>query len=59
MADREHEVVLFGATGFTGQLTALLLTALHLGQARGKLGDAASKSLMQELTRGAAQAAMR
>src|SRR5580692_4002187 len=36
---------------FTGQLTALLLTALHLGQVRGKLPPAQSQSLMQEITR--------
>ena len=36
---------------FTGQLTALLLTALYLGQVRGKLPAAASQSMMEELTR--------
>jgi glutamine---fructose-6-phosphate transaminase (isomerizing) len=36
---------------FTGQLTALLLTALYLGQVRGRLANAASQHLMQELTR--------
>ncbi len=34
---------------FTGQLTALLLTALFLGQVRGKLTQDASQKLMQEL----------
>ena len=45
------EIGVASTKAFTGQLTALLLTAIHLGQVRGKLGDAASKSLMQELTR--------
>jgi glutamine---fructose-6-phosphate transaminase (isomerizing) len=45
------EIGVASTKAFTGQLTALLLTALHLGQVRGKLGDATSKSLMQELTR--------
>ena len=27
MADREHDIVLFGATGFTGELTAEYLAA--------------------------------
>jgi glucosamine--fructose-6-phosphate aminotransferase (isomerizing) len=45
------EIGVASTKAFTGQLTALLLTALHLGQVRGKLTNAASKSLMQEVTR--------
>jgi glutamine---fructose-6-phosphate transaminase (isomerizing) len=45
------EIGVASTKAFTGQLTALLLTALHLGQVRGKLGSAASQLLMQELTR--------
>jgi glucosamine--fructose-6-phosphate aminotransferase (isomerizing) len=45
------EIGVASTKAFTGQLTALLLTALHLGQVRGKLGAAQSKTLMQELTR--------
>jgi len=45
------EIGVASTKAFTGQLTALLLTALHLGQARGKLTPAASQHLMQELTR--------
>jgi glucosamine--fructose-6-phosphate aminotransferase (isomerizing) len=45
------EIGVASTKAFTGQLTALMLTALHLGQVRGNLGDAASKCLMQELTR--------
>jgi len=45
------EIGVASTKAFTGQLTALLLTALHLGQVRGKLASAASKSLMQEITR--------
>jgi glucosamine--fructose-6-phosphate aminotransferase (isomerizing) len=45
------EIGVASTKAFTGQLTALLLTALHLGQVRGKLGAAQSKALMQELTR--------
>jgi glutamine---fructose-6-phosphate transaminase (isomerizing) len=45
------EIGVASTKAFTGQLTALLLTALHLGQVRGKLPDAASRCLMQELTR--------
>ncbi|HXU19355.1 MAG TPA: glutamine--fructose-6-phosphate transaminase (isomerizing) [Verrucomicrobiae bacterium] len=45
------EIGVASTKAFTGQLTALLLTALHLGQVRGKLASAASKSLMQEVTR--------
>jgi glutamine---fructose-6-phosphate transaminase (isomerizing) len=45
------EIGVASTKAFTGQLTALLLTALHLGQVRGKLGPAASQKFMQELTR--------
>ena len=45
------EIGVASTKAFTGQLTALLLTAFHLGQVRGKLTNAASKSLMQEVTR--------
>ena len=44
------EIGVASTKAFTGQLTALLLTALYLGQVRGKLGAAQSKLLMQELT---------
>ena len=45
------EIGVASTKAFTGQLTALLLTALHLGQANGKLTPAASQHLMQDLTR--------
>jgi glucosamine--fructose-6-phosphate aminotransferase (isomerizing) len=45
------EIGVASTKAFTGQLTALLLTAFHLGQVRGKLTNAASKNLMQEVTR--------
>jgi glutamine---fructose-6-phosphate transaminase (isomerizing) len=45
------EIGVASTKAFTGQLTALLLTALYLGQARGRLGAPQSKLLMQELTR--------
>jgi glutamine---fructose-6-phosphate transaminase (isomerizing) len=45
------EIGVASTKAFTGQLTALLLTAVHLGQVRGKLGPAASEKFMQELTR--------
>jgi glucosamine--fructose-6-phosphate aminotransferase (isomerizing) len=45
------EIGVASTKAFTGQLTALLLTALHLGQVRGTLAPAASEKLMQELTR--------
>jgi glutamine---fructose-6-phosphate transaminase (isomerizing) len=45
------EIGVASTKAFTGQLTALLLTALYLGQVRGKLSPADSKRLMQELTR--------
>jgi glutamine---fructose-6-phosphate transaminase (isomerizing) len=45
------EIGVASTKAFTGQLTALLLTALYLGQVRGKLTNAASKNLMQEVTR--------
>src|SRR5271155_3214589 len=45
------EIGVASTKAFTGQITALLLTALYLGQVRGKLPPAASQHLMQELTR--------
>jgi glucosamine--fructose-6-phosphate aminotransferase (isomerizing) len=45
------EIGVASTKAFTGQLTALLLTALHLAQVRGQLAPAASRSLMQDLTR--------
>ena len=45
------EIGVASTKAFTGQLTALLLTALYLGQIRGELSPAASQKLMQELTR--------
>jgi glutamine---fructose-6-phosphate transaminase (isomerizing) len=45
------EIGVASTKAFTGQLTALLLTALYLAQTRGKLNSAQSKQLMQELTR--------
>ncbi len=45
------EIGVASTKAFTGQLTALLLTALYLGQVRGKLGSGQSKLLMQELTK--------
>jgi glutamine---fructose-6-phosphate transaminase (isomerizing) len=45
------EIGVASTKAFTGQLTALLLTAIHLGQARGALTPAGSQDLMRELTR--------
>jgi glucosamine--fructose-6-phosphate aminotransferase (isomerizing) len=45
------EIGVASTKAFTGQLTALLLTALYLGQVRGTLTPVASRNLMQELTR--------
>jgi glucosamine--fructose-6-phosphate aminotransferase (isomerizing) len=45
------EIGVASTKAFTGQLSALLLTALHLGQVRGKLTNIASQNLMQEITR--------
>jgi glutamine---fructose-6-phosphate transaminase (isomerizing) len=45
------EIGVASTKAFTGQLTALVLTALHLGQVRGKLSPVASQKFMQELTR--------
>jgi glutamine---fructose-6-phosphate transaminase (isomerizing) len=45
------EIGVASTKAFTGQLTALLLTALYLAQVRGKLETATSQNLMQELTR--------
>jgi glucosamine--fructose-6-phosphate aminotransferase (isomerizing) len=45
------EIGVASTKAFTGQLTALMLTALYLAQVRGKLTPASARSLMQELTR--------
>jgi glucosamine--fructose-6-phosphate aminotransferase (isomerizing) len=45
------EIGVASTKAFTGQLTALMLTALYLAQVRGKLTSALAQSLMQELTR--------
>src|SRR6202041_2084067 len=45
------EIGVASTKAFTGQLTALILTALYLAQVRGKLTPADGKALMQELTR--------
>ncbi len=45
------EIGVASTKAFTGQLTALLLTALYLAQVRGGLAPAVSQNLMQELTR--------
>jgi glutamine---fructose-6-phosphate transaminase (isomerizing) len=45
------EIGVASTKAFTGQLTALMLTALYLAQVRGKLTPASAQSLMQELTR--------
>src|SRR5579863_626352 len=45
------EIGVASTKAFTCQLTALLLTALHLAQVRGKLDPDASRNLMLELTR--------
>ncbi len=45
------EIGVASTKAFTGQLTALMLTALYLAQVRGKLTPDSAQSLMQELTR--------
>jgi glucosamine--fructose-6-phosphate aminotransferase (isomerizing) len=45
------EIGVASTKAFTGQLTALMLTALYLAQVRGKLTPALAQTLMQELTR--------
>jgi glucosamine--fructose-6-phosphate aminotransferase (isomerizing) len=45
------EIGVASTKAFTGQLTALMLTALYLAQVRVKLTPASAKNLMQELTR--------
>ena len=45
------EIGVASTKAFTGQLTALMLISLYLGQTRGKLSDDAAKKLMQEFTR--------
>jgi glutamine---fructose-6-phosphate transaminase (isomerizing) len=45
------EIGVASTKAFTGQLTALMLTALYLAQVRGKLTPEIARALMQELTR--------
>ncbi len=45
------EIGVASTKAFTGQLTALVLTALYLAQVRGKLPPALAQTMMQELTR--------
>jgi glutamine---fructose-6-phosphate transaminase (isomerizing) len=45
------EIGVASTKAFTGQLTALVLTALCLAQVRGKLTPALAQTMMQELTR--------
>jgi glucosamine--fructose-6-phosphate aminotransferase (isomerizing) len=45
------EIGVASTKAFTGQLTALVLTALYLAQVRGKLTPALAQTMMQELTR--------
>jgi glucosamine--fructose-6-phosphate aminotransferase (isomerizing) len=45
------EIGVASTKAFTCQLTALVLTAMYLGQVRGDLPAAAAKALLQELTR--------
>jgi glucosamine--fructose-6-phosphate aminotransferase (isomerizing) len=45
------EIGVASTKAFTGQLTALMLTALYLAQVRGKLTPEIAQTLMQELTR--------
>src|SRR5262244_3471664 len=45
------EIGVASTKAFTGQLTALYLLALHLGQVRGTMGDEQSRTAMEELTR--------
>ncbi len=45
------EIGVASTKAFTGQLSALLLTAMYLGQVRGTLSEEKSKSLLQEFMR--------
>jgi glucosamine--fructose-6-phosphate aminotransferase (isomerizing) len=45
------EIGVASTKAFTSQITALFLLALHIGQARGRVGAEESLSLVQELTR--------
>jgi len=45
------EIGVASTKAFTGQLTALMLISLYLGQTRGKLSADVAKKLMQEFTR--------
>ena len=45
------EIGVASTKAFTGQLTALVLTALYFAQVRGKLTPALAQTMMQELTR--------
>jgi len=44
------EIGVASTKAFTGQLTALMLIALYLGQVRGKVSSDCAKALLQELT---------
>jgi len=45
------EIGVASTKAFTGQLTALLLIALHLAETRGKMNPEAARTLLQDLTR--------
>ncbi|MBS1859953.1 MAG: glutamine--fructose-6-phosphate transaminase (isomerizing), partial [Acidobacteria bacterium] len=45
------EIGVASTKAFTCQLTALFILAMHLGQANGSLGEAASRALVHELVR--------
>ena len=45
------EIGVASTKAFTGQLTALMLVALYLGQLRGKVSPDCAKAMLQELTR--------
>ncbi len=45
------EIGVASTKAFTGQLTALVLIALYLGEVRGKVSPDCAKALLQELTR--------
>ena len=45
------EIGVASTKAFTGQLTALYLLALHLGQVRGTMSEEQSRTAMEELTR--------
>src|SRR5215470_13258390 len=45
------EIGVASTKAFTGQLTALFILAMYLGQVRGTMGDEQSRTAMEELTR--------